>query len=102
MYPTGTILYSAVKGKQITVNKAEKDSSGKWKGTNKLYGNFELGEEIGNVIANGIFTDKEGKKENYYVVKESRSSNIFKSKDNDRLNRSVGVVLQHQVTNNEN
>ena len=97
MYGVGLTLFSAVKGKLTRVNKAFKNESGKWEGTNNSYGNFKTGEAIGVVVANGVFThvkgDKKGQKENYYIVKDCLV---------DFLNWKCdyGVVLQHQVVDN--
>lgn len=86
LYPIGADLYSASKN-TITVNKAVKDGNGNWKGTGELYGTFEFREDVGEVIAHGVFTSDDGRKENYYIIEKGL---IFKDQ---------GVVLQHQVTN---
>jgi hypothetical protein len=86
LYPIGTNLYSASKN-MITVNKAVKDENGNWKGTGELYGNFEFREEVGEVIAHGVFTKSDATKENYYIIERGW---FFKDQ---------GVVLQHQITN---
>lgn len=86
LYPIGTNLYSASKN-MITVNKAVKDKNGNWKGTGELYGNFEFREDVGEVIAHGVFTKENGSDENYYIIEKGW---IFKDQ---------GVVLQHQITN---
>ncbi len=83
LYPIGSTLYSASKNK-ITVNKAV-NTNGNWKGTSELYDTFEFREELGEVIAHGVF---EG--QNYYII-ESSFFGFF--------NKKQGVVLQHQVTN---
>lgn len=96
LYGVGLDLYAAVKGKEIRVNKAVKDSSGKWKGTNQSYGNFKNGEFVGKIIENGVWQHKNGSKENYYIVKQSiyqaATDGVFTD------DRRIGVVLQHQIT----
>lgn len=84
LYPLGTTLYVASKN-GITVNIAEKDDAGKWKGTGSLYGNFSHMEKLGKVIAHGVFDN-----ENYYIVE-----------DDWCMWCKTGVVLQHQVTNKQ-
>lgn len=90
LYPIGTDLYSASKT-MITVNIAEQ-INGKWKGTGRLYKTFKFGEEIGEVIAHGVFKKPDGTKENYYIVKRYFISFPFPI-------LKTGVVVQHQVTN---
>jgi hypothetical protein len=95
MYGVGRTLYSAIKGKEIRVNKAVYQN-GKWKGTNVSYGNFKTGQEVGEIIANGTWTHKDGKKESYYIVQDGYFA------DFDLLNRNKGVVLQNQITDTKN
>lgn len=99
MYAINDALYSVVKAKQIQVNIAEKNSSGKWVGTKKLYGNFNNGDFVGYVIANGVWTHKDGTKENYYIVEQSNWQMVRDGALTDK--RRTGVVLQHQVNNIE-
>ncbi|MCF2875428.1 MULTISPECIES: hypothetical protein [unclassified Tenacibaculum] len=90
LYPIGITLYCADKN-GITVNKAEKDN-GVWKGTDEYYDQLKFGEKVGKVIANGVFTHSDNRKENYYIVEDYFFAIPF---------TKTGVVLQHQVTNKE-
>ncbi len=90
LFPIGSTLYCAAKT-GITVNIAKKDASGNWKGTSTLLENYKFGEEVGEVVAHGVFVDPNGHKENYYIVKDCFL--LWK------FNCKTGVVLQHQVTN---
>lgn len=86
LYPIGTDLYSASKN-MITVNKAVKDENGNWKGTGELYGTFDFRDDVGEVIAHGVFAKSDGSKENYYIIEKGW------------FMKDQGVVLQHQITN---
>ena len=86
LYPLGTDLYSASKS-MITVNKAVQDANGNWQGTGELYGTFEFREDVGEVIAHGVWASNDGRKENYYIIERGW------------FMKDQGVVLQHQVTN---
>lgn len=88
LYPIGSILYAASRS-GIRINIAEKDKNSKWQGTNVLFGNFGLNEEIGEVVANGKWLDPATNLEtNYYIIE---SCNFF------GLGCKTGVVLQNQV-----
>jgi hypothetical protein len=96
MYGTNLRVYAAVKGAPIRVNTAIK-KNGKWQGTNESYGNFNNNEFVGTIIANGVHTFDDGRKENYYIVEEDAW------KDWNGFNESKkGVVLQHQITDIKN
>ncbi|MFL0088533.1 hypothetical protein V2647_07790 [Tenacibaculum maritimum] len=86
LFPIGSKLYCAVK-KGITINKAKKEN-GEWKGTSELYGNYEFRDKLGTVIAHGVWNYKDGTKENYYIIQ-------------GYFGIDEGVVLQHQITNEE-
>ncbi|CAL2104478.1 conserved protein of unknown function [Tenacibaculum sp. 190130A14a] len=89
LFPIGSDLYCAVKT-GITVNIAELENNN-WKGTGTLFGKFAFREKVGEVIANGVFTKGDLTRENYYIV-ETSILGFFKK---------TGVVLQHQITNEE-
>lgn len=100
LYGIGLMLYSAVKGKEIRVNKAVQQANGKWEGTNESYGNFKNGELIGAIISNGVYKNDKGEEENYYVVEQTLWQAAI---DGSPFNsKNTGVVLQHQVTDVKN
>ncbi|WP_299106035.1 hypothetical protein [uncultured Tenacibaculum sp.] len=89
LFPIGSELFCAVKT-GITVNIAELENN-VWKGTGVLYGKFAFREKVGEVVAHGVLTKEDKTQENYYIV-ESSILGFFKK---------TGVVLQHQITNEE-
>jgi len=94
LYPIGSTLYCADKN-GITVNQAVKEN-GAWKGTGVFYDKLKFREEVGKVIAHGVYTYKDKRKENYktkenyYIIEAYFWSLPF---------TRTGVVVQHQVTN---
>ncbi|WP_272151403.1 hypothetical protein [Tenacibaculum aiptasiae] len=88
LYPIGSTLYCADKN-GITVNQAIKEN-GVWKGTGHFYDKLKFREEVGDIIAHGVFKHPDGREENYYIVEAYFLVIPF---------TRTGVVLQHQVTN---
>lgn len=89
-YPIGSTLFVA-KRNGITVNKAIQDPQGNWSGTNELFGQFQLNEELGKVVAHGQWLNEETNlPENYYIVEKCLLWG---------MGCDTGVVLQSQVRN---
>ena len=88
LYPIGSTLYSSSKS-QIIVNKAIKEND-IWRGTAELYDTFLFGEQVGTVIANGIWQYPDGVKEHYYIVEDCFLG---------YFSCDTGVVVQGQITN---
>lgn len=94
-YPIGSILYSA--NRDLIINTAEKNENEIWEGTNILFGQFQLNDEVGKIVDTGKVTLNMTEDESlvgqvYYIIEDCNWLGF---------NCKNGVVVHSQVRNKE-